>query len=158
MHMPAKRASTTSVVATPSSSPPASERRDPALALTAVGRRKRAIARVRLFRNGTGKIVVNGQDCATYFTMLIARATCKQPLDAVGQADKVDVESLIVGGGIRAQSDALSLGIARALCLLNPTFQRALRKVGHLTRDARIKERKKPGLKRARRAPQWAKR
>lgn len=134
------------------------ERRDPALALSAVGRRKRAIARVRLYRGGTGKIVVNGEDCASYFTMLIARATCQQPLDAVGQADKVDVESLIVGGGIRAQADALRLGIARALCLLNPTFQRALRKVGHLTRDARIKERKKPGLKRARRAPQWAKR
>lgn len=150
----------TSTVSPGPSSPAVSgaERRDPALALSAVGRRKRAIARVRLFRNGTGKIVVNGQDCASYFTMLIARATCQQPLDAVGQADKVDVESLIIGGGIRAQADALRLGIARALCLMNPTFQRALRKVGYLTRDARIKERKKPGLKRARRAPQWAKR
>lgn len=151
-----KRTSTVSLGSSPAVA--GAERRDPALALSAVGRRKRAIARVRLFRNGTGKIVVNGQDCASYFTMLIARATCQQPLDAVGQADKVDVESLIEGGGIRAQADALRLGIARALCLLNPTFQRALRKVGHLTRDARIKERKKPGLKRARRAPQWAKR
>ncbi|MDP3771486.1 MAG: 30S ribosomal protein S9 [bacterium] len=155
--MSTKRASTATSDAV-SVSATGAERRDPALALSAVGRRKRAIARVRLFRNGSGKIVVNGQDCDTYFTMLIARATCKQPLDAVGQADKVDVESKIVGGGIRAQSDALRLGIARALCLLNPTFQRALRKVGYLTRDARIKERKKPGLKRARRAPQWAKR
>lgn len=76
----------------------------------------------------------------------------------VGQADKLDVEARITGGGVNSQADALRLGIARALCLLNPTFQRALRKVGHLTRDARIKERKKPGLKKARRAPQWAKR
>ncbi|MDO8598539.1 MAG: 30S ribosomal protein S9 [bacterium] len=126
--------------------------------LSAVGRRKSASARVRLIRNGSGKITVNKQVYTAYFTTFDARATCRTSLEVVGQADKLDVEARIVGGGINSQADALRLGIARALCLLNPTFQRALRKVGHLTRDARIKERKKPGLKKARRAPQWAKR
>lgn len=126
--------------------------------LSAVGRRKSASARVRLIRNGSGKITVNKQAYTAYFTTFDARATCRTPLEVVGQADKLDVEARITGGGVNSQADALRLGIARALCLLNPTFQRALRKVGHLTRDARIKERKKPGLKKARRAPQWAKR
>lgn len=128
------------------------------MAIAAVGRRKRAIARVRLYKNGSGEITVNGRAADSYFTMPAARVASQQPLEAVGQTGKVDIEARIVGGGIHAQADALRLGIARALCGLNPTFQRALRKVGYLTRDARIKERKKPGLKRARRAPQWAKR
>lgn len=129
-----------------------------ASAISSVGRRKTAIARVRLYKNGTGAMIINGRACDGYFTMHAARVACRAPLEAVGQIDKVDVEARIVGGGMHAQAEALRLGIARALCLLNPTFQRALRKVGFLTRDARIKERKKPGLKRARRAPQWAKR
>lgn len=133
-------------------------KRDLTGVLVAVGRRKTAIARVRLIKNGRGMITVNGRPADAYFTMPIARIACRTPLEAVGQADKLDVEARVTGGGIHAQGDALRLAIARALCLLNPTFQRALRKVGYLTRDARIKERKKPGLKRARRAPQWAKR
>lgn len=132
--------------------------RDLSSVIAAVGRRKTAIARVRLLKNGTGAMTVNRRPCDEYFTTHDARMACKQPLEAVGQDGKVDIEARIIGGGIHAQADALRLGIARALCRLNPTFQRALRKVGYLTRDARIKERKKPGLKRARRAPQWAKR
>jgi small subunit ribosomal protein S9 len=132
--------------------------RDLSTAIASVGRRKTAIARVRLLKNGSGTITVNRRPCDAYFTTHDARVACRQPLEAVGQEGRVDIEARIVGGGIHAQADALRLGIARALCKLNPTFQRALRKVGHLTRDARIKERKKPGLKRARRAPQWAKR
>lgn len=126
--------------------------------LRAVGRRKSAVARVRLIKNGSGNITVNHRAHTAYFTTHAARAVCRTPLEAVGQADALDVEAVITGGGTQAQAEALRLGIARALCLLNPTFQRALRKVGFLTRDARVKERKKPGLKRARRAPQWAKR
>lgn len=126
--------------------------------LHAVGRRKTATARVRMTKNGTGVITVNGKPFASYFTTRDARAAATEALIAVGQADKVDVEALVNGGGNRAQADAVRLGVARALCVLNPTFRRALRKVGALTRDARSKERKKPGLKRARRAPQWSKR
>lgn len=127
-------------------------------ALCALGRRKEASARVRLTKNGTGVMTVNGKPYAEYFPTFVLQMVCRQALEAVGQADKLDVEVRVVGGGIRGQADAVRLGIARALCALNPTFQRALRKIGYLTRDARVKERKKPGLKRARRAPQWAKR
>lgn len=132
--------------------------RDLSAVIAAVGRRKTAIARVRLLKNGTGVLTVNRRPYEAYFATHDARMACKQPLEAVGQDGKVDIEARITGGGVNSQADALRLGIARALCRLNPTFQRALRKVGYLTRDARIKERKKPGLKRARRAPQWAKR
>ena len=126
--------------------------------LTAVGRRKRAIARVRLLKNGTGAMTVNGLPLDRYFVTTSTRVIGQAAMEAVGQSDKVDVEALVAGGGAKAQSEALRLGVARALCVLNPTFRRALKKVGYLTRDARIKERKKPGLKKARRAPQWAKR
>lgn len=126
--------------------------------LTAVGRRKRAVARVRLLKNGTGAITVNGRTLQQYFTTPASRTIGQSGMEAVGQSDKVDVVALVAGGGARAQAEALRLGISRALCELNPTFRRALKKVGYLTRDARIKERKKPGLKKARRAPQWAKR
>ena len=126
--------------------------------LTAVGRRKTATARVRLHKNGNGKITVNGKPYESYFPILETRTACHAALDAVGQADKLDVEALVGGGGPHSQAEAIRLGVARGLCELNPTFRRALRKVGFLTRDARRKERKKPGLKRARKAPQWAKR
>ncbi|MDO8424999.1 MAG: 30S ribosomal protein S9 [bacterium] len=126
--------------------------------LQAVGRRKAATARVRLVKNGTGIVTVNGQPVAEYFTTHESRFACAQALEAVGQTDKLDVSVLVRGGGKEGQADALRLGVARALCKLNPTFHRALRKVGFLTRDPRVKERKKPGLKRARRAPQWSKR
>ncbi|MBI4142389.1 30S ribosomal protein S9 [Candidatus Uhrbacteria bacterium] len=126
--------------------------------IAAVGRRKTAIARIRLLTNGTGRITVNGKDVNVFFTTPEMRAISISATTAVGQADKVDIDALLRGGGNHAQAEALRHGIARALCTLNPTFRRALKKVGYLTRDPRAKERKKPGLKKARRAPQWAKR
>ncbi|MDO8462823.1 MAG: 30S ribosomal protein S9 [bacterium] len=128
------------------------------LPLQSVGRRKAATARVRITKNGSGTMTVNGKPYTEYFTTIAARAVCTQALEAVGQSDKLDISVLVRGGGLRGQADATRLGIARGLQKLNPTFHRALRKVGFLTRDARIKERKKPGLKKARRAPQWSKR
>lgn len=126
--------------------------------ITAVGRRKTATARVRLYKNGSGKVTTNGLEAEKYFTTVHARMMVRAATEAVGQGDKLDVEAKFTGGGQNAQADALRLGVARALCILNPTFRRALKKVGYLTRDPRAKERKKPGLKKARRAPQWAKR
>lgn len=126
--------------------------------LHAVGRRKSASARVRLARSGSGSIIVNGKPYTEYFTTMETQLPCRQPLEAVGQLERLDVEARVVGGGKRGQACAIRLGIARALCELNPTFRRALRKVGYLTRDSRVKERMKPGLKKARRAKQWAKR
>ncbi|MFH1430038.1 MAG: 30S ribosomal protein S9 [Candidatus Uhrbacteria bacterium] len=131
---------------------------EPQVPLKAVGRRKAASARVRLIKNGSGKLTINGKLHDEYFTTIDAQLACRQAFDTVGQQEKLDVEVRVVGGGQRGQADAVRLGIARALCELNPTFRRALRKVGFLTRDSRIKERKKPGLKKARRAPQWSKR
>lgn len=126
--------------------------------LHAIGRRKAAIASVRLYKNGSGKMVVNNRDADAYFPSFVLRDAVRAPLIACGQADKVDISARVAGGGMRGQAEAVRLGVARALLDLNPTFRRGLRKVGLLTRDARVKERKKPGLKKARRGPQWAKR
>lgn len=126
--------------------------------LRGIGRRKESVALVRLFKNGSGKITVNNRDFAQYFPVFELQQIVKAATTTVGQADKVDISVKVMGGGIRGQADAVRLGISRALIGLNPTFRRSLKKVGFLTRDARVKERKKPGLKRARRAPQFAKR
>lgn len=115
-----------------------------------VGRRKSASAQVRV-TSGTGKLIINGTEKET-------PESIKRLLQIVDRVDKVDVSVVVRGGGIAGQVDAIILGIARALLELNPDFRSGLRKAGYLTRDARIKERKKPGLKKARRAPQWAKR
>lgn len=124
----------------------------------AVGRRKEAAAQVRLYKNGSGKIVVNGKNAEDYLQYFEFKNIVHSSLGQVGQSDKLDVSVLVKGGGKRGQAESIRHGISRALIQLNPNFQRALRKVGFLTRDSRVKERKKPGLKRARRAPQWAKR
>lgn len=126
--------------------------------LYARGRRKEAIATVRLYKNGKGKITVNGKLYSEYFPTEEMEQTVSSPLKSVGQADKVDIESMARGGGKRGQAEAVRLGISRALVQLNINFKKNLRKAGFLTRDPRMKERKKPGLKRARRAPQWQKR
>ncbi|HWQ99417.1 MAG TPA: 30S ribosomal protein S9 [Candidatus Methylomirabilis sp.] len=126
--------------------------------LAAVGRRKTSIARVRLIKNGKGLITINGRPYDGYFTTFELRKAVTEPLVAVGQSGSVDVSVKVAGGGIRGQAEASRLGISRALIQLNPTFRKALKKVGFLTRDARKKERKKFGLKKARRAPQWSKR
>lgn len=115
-----------------------------------VGRRKSAVAQVRL-QSGTGKYVLNGEESER-------PAKVGAVLSAVDRADQLDVSVIVRGGGMSGQIDAVVLGVARALTELNQDFRSGLRKAGYLTRDPRIKERKKPGLKKARRAPQWAKR
>jgi small subunit ribosomal protein S9 len=121
------------------------------------GRRKSAVARVRL-RTGTGKITVNGREFEQYFTTPDARAAVLEPLDAVNKRGEVDVLVTVHGGGPIGQAGACRMGIARALCgLAEETFP-AMRGQGYLTRDSRMKERKKPGLRGARRGTQFSKR
>ena len=125
----------------------------------AVGRRKSATARVRLYPAGeTAEIIVNGKPMAEYFTRLQDQLRLTEPLKLVEMEGKFNISVLAKGGGISGQADAVRLGIARALILADPTLRPVLKKAGMLTRDARVKERKKPGLKRARKAPQYTKR
>ncbi len=123
-----------------------------------VGRRKESTARVRLM-SGNGKFMVNDKEAAAYFTRLGDMSDILLAFKACGQeAEKYDVAVTVRGGGTSGQTDAVKLGLARALVLLNGDWTSSLRKFGLLTRDARIKERKKPGLKRARKAPTYTKR
>jgi small subunit ribosomal protein S9 len=121
------------------------------------GRRKEAVARVAL-RAGTGKIVVNGRPIEQYFTILTHRQSAVEGLRLTQTADVYDVDARINGGGISGQADALRLGIARALVALDDELRPQLKKAGLLSRDAREKERRKYGLKKARKAPQYSKR
>lgn len=124
------------------------------------GGRKTAAARVRLYpeRKG-GDITVNGRPLARYFPLPRHQAAVRAPLAAAGLADgQISCEVRVSGGGVRAQADAVRHGLARALTAWNNEFRKKLRRAGYLTRDARSVERKKYGLKKARRAPQWAKR
>lgn len=123
----------------------------------AVGRRKRASARVRIV-SGKGIFVVNDKPAEDYFPRLGDLKRIKAPAEVAGLADKLDVSVLVNGGGITGQSSAVSHGLARALLKMDENFRPDLKKAGLLTRDARIKERKKPGLKRARKAPTYTKR
>lgn len=122
----------------------------------AVGKRKTAIARVRLYR-GTGKFVINNIDAKKYLTVGWDAFTAPFKVAELAQKD-YDLSIEVVGGGIHAQAEACRHGITQALEAEDATRRKPLKLAGFLTRDARIKERKKPGLKRARRAPQWAKR
>ena len=122
----------------------------------AVGRRKSAIARVRLVP-GEGKIVINKRDIDEYFGLETLKMTVRQPLTLTGVTG-FDVMVNVDGGGLSGQSGAIRHGIARALCVANPELRDSLKKAGFLTRDPRMKERKKYGLKAARRAPQFSKR
>jgi small subunit ribosomal protein S9 len=124
----------------------------------ALGRRKEATARVRLIPGGKGKIIVNGRPFEQYFSVEWHRQSILAPLLAVGENGSYDVSAKIEGGGISGQATSLQHGIARALLLVNPDYRKTLRRAGYLTRDPRAKERKKPGLKRARKRGQWAKR
>ncbi len=126
--------------------------------LYAVGKRKSAIARVRVYKKGAGKIVVNERDYEKVFPRATWQEIIIKPLKLIGQKDKLDVTVKIVGGGTKGQAEAIRHGLSKALIQLNPNFRKPLKKAGYLTRDARKKERKKPGLKGARRAPQWSKR
>jgi len=124
-----------------------------------MGRRKTAVARVRLFPNSDGSIIVNNKPAQSYFgqrdTLLAMLAA---PLRALDLGNTYSMTVRVVGGGSSGQAGAIRHGVARALIRMNPEFKLALRKAGYLTRDPRMKERKKPGLKRARKAPQYTKR
>jgi len=122
-----------------------------------IGRRKASTARVRLM-NGTGEFTVNQKPLEEFFTRPGDPQTILQPLETVGRRTSLDVSVVVQGGGVTGQTDAVQLGIARALLKLDPDLKPALRKSGFLTRDPREKERKKPGLKRARKAPTYTKR
>lgn len=116
------------------------------------------MAKVKLYTEGSGAFSVNGRNLDKYFPGVYLQKAATDPLALTGLLKKVDVEAKAQGGGILAQAQAVSLGAARALVKFNSEFKLVLKKQGLLTRDAREKERKKPGLKRARRAPQWQKR
>ena len=121
------------------------------------GRRKEAVARVRV-RAGSGKVVVNGHPIESYFTILTHNQRATEALRLSQTADVYDVEASINGGGVSGQAGALRLGIARALVALDDELRPMLKKAGLLVRDAREKERRKYGLKKARKAPQYSKR
>lgn len=123
-----------------------------------VGRRKTSTARVRLYPNGDGKCTVNDKPMEQYFDRLVDQFTINKAFKVSGMQDQFDMSVKVSGGGVTGQSGAVQLGIARALLKIDPEKRKALRKHGLLTRDAREKERKKPGLKRARKAPQYTKR
>jgi small subunit ribosomal protein S9 len=121
------------------------------------GRRKQAIARVRI-QPGSGKFVVNDRTLEAYFPNKLHQQLINEPFVALGAEDQFDVIAKITGGGVTGQAGALRLGIARSLILVDPENRPALKRAGFLTRDARVKERKKYGLKKARKAPQYSKR
>lgn len=123
----------------------------------ATGRRKSSVARVRLYE-GTGKFVLNGRSLEDYFPQLALRLRVLEPLKASDTEGQYDVHAKLEGGGYTGQSDALRLGIARGLVVITPELRGQLKSDGLLTRDARRVERKKYGLRKARRAPQFTKR
>ena len=124
--------------------------------LYGTGRRKSSVARVHLFPNGS--ITVNGRSIDEYFGLDTLKMLVRQPLEATGNTGKMDVVATVTGGGVSGQAGALRHGIARALLLASEDNRPILKKAGFLTRDPRMKERKKYGLKAARRAPQFSKR
>lgn len=123
-----------------------------------IGRRKETTARVRLM-NGSGEFLVNEKTIEAYFTRMGDKEAIYAPLTTAGEdRSGLDISVLVKGGGVTGQRDAVILGIARALLKMNPDLRPVMRKGGFLTRDPRVKERKKPGLKRARKAPTYTKR
>ena len=122
------------------------------------GRRKSSVARVHLFEGGSGSITINGRDIDDYFGLETLKMVVRQPLEATGTIGKVDISATVTGGGVSGQAGALRHGIARALLSVDPAYRTILKQAGFLTRDPRMKERKKYGLKAARRAPQFSKR
>ena len=124
------------------------------------GRRKSSVARVHLFPGGTGEITINGRNIDDYFGLETLKLIVRQPLNLneVALLGKVDIRATVSGGGVTGQAGAIRHGIARALLLMDENYRPALKTAGFLTRDPRMKERKKYGLKAARRAPQFSKR
>ena len=123
----------------------------------ATGRRKESVARVRL-RDGSGQVTLNDRPLEDYFPTMATRMRVMEPLNVTQTQGRYDIEATLEGGGTTGQADALRLGISRALVELEPELRPALKKAGMLTRDARVVESKKYGLKKARRAPQYTKR
>ena len=122
------------------------------------GRRKSSIARVRVYEGGTGSITINGRDIDDYFGLDTLKLIVRQPLVATDMVGKVDIVCTVKGGGVTGQAGAIRHGISRALLGVNAEYRATLKAAGFLTRDPRMKERKKYGLKAARRAPQFSKR
>jgi len=122
------------------------------------GRRKSSVARVRVYENGTGSIIINGRDINDYFGLDTLKLVVNQPLISTDLVGKLDVVVTVAGGGVSGQAGAIRHGLSRALLTLNPEYRATLKAAGFLTRDPRMKERKKYGLKAARRAPQFSKR
>ena len=122
------------------------------------GRRKSSVARVRVYENGTGSVIINGRDINDYFGLETLKLVVNQPLVAADLVGKVDLVVTVTGGGVSGQAGAIRHGLSRALLLLNAELRPTLKAAGFLTRDPRMKERKKYGLKAARRAPQFSKR
>lgn len=123
-----------------------------------VGRRKSSSARVRIYPGGSGEFLVNDKAASEFFSREGDLENAAKALEVVEMAGKVDVTAHVEGGGVNGQTDAVRLGLARALVTFDETLRPELRKAGLLTRDARAKERKKPGLKKARKAPTYTKR
>lgn len=123
-----------------------------------IGRRKSASARVRLFPGGTGNLIINDKEGNDYLPRFGDVDILLEPLRAIGQENNYNISVHVSGGGISGQRDAIQLGVARALLKIDPELRAQLRGEKFLTRDARVKERKKPGLKRARKAPTYTKR
>lgn len=129
----------------------------------AVGRRKTATARVRLFttrpfEGEEGKIIINGKTYKLYFPLMELQQTVEASLTKLKSLNRFEVEAKVMGGGIRAQAEAIRHGLARVLVKFNADFRKKLKRAGYIKRDPRMKKRKKYGLKKARKAPQWAKR
>jgi small subunit ribosomal protein S9 len=123
----------------------------------AVGRRKKATAKIRI-KSGQGNLTVNKRNLENYFPREIYSKIIKEPLEKVDFLDKFDVEAHVKGGGLTGQAEAIRLGLSRAILKINPELRKPLKKAGLLTRDPRVRERKKPGLRGARARPQIAKR
>ena len=122
------------------------------------GRRKSSVARVRVYENGTGAITINGRDIDDYFGLDTLKTIVRQPFAVTSTEGQFDVVCTVAGGGVSGQAGAIRHGLSRALVLLNPEYRASLKAAGFMTRDPRMKERKKYGLKAARRAPQFSKR
>lgn len=124
----------------------------------ATGKRKTSIARTRLISNGSGIVTINNRSLEDYIPLAAKRESVKAPLRITGNNNKFDISIKVSGGGVSSQADAMRHGVAKALLEFDPALRLSLKRAGFLTRDPRMKERKKYGLHRARRAPQWSKR
>ena len=122
------------------------------------GKRKTSVARVWLYPNGSGKVTINKMPAKEYFTVSTQLGTILEPLRTVEKQGQFDIRVVVQGGGVSGQAEAIRHGIAKGLVILDETLRSPLKRKGFLTRDPRSVERKKPGLKKARRSPQWAKR